>query len=94
MKAERVYINMKQAIKDYNSRHKVKITQGDIASYVFQGKYDKVYCEKIFSRKSGNYTKYEFTITDLYNICKALKIDANSFYANYTKIKRIPIKKA
>lgn len=93
MRAERIYINMKQAIKDYNRKHNHKITQKDIACYIFEGKYeDKDNCQKVFSRKSGNYTKYEFTITDLYNICKALKIDATTFYANYTKVKRMPNK--
>jgi hypothetical protein len=79
-----------KAVKDYNDRRNSEmpyLTMGDLAILIYEDLPIKDIAKKQkFSRKFTPQCKYEFTLTEIVNICKLLHIDIHSFMSKYSKV--------
>lgn len=82
----KVYINIRQALIDFNKQRGKAATRSDIAEFVFSGKglSPKAMRTKL-SRKLVEDSKYELTLTEAYNVSIYLEIDFQDFIKKYTK---------
>jgi hypothetical protein len=80
----KVYINMRKLVFDYNQKHKIKLKKEELANFVISKGSPKSRWVS-FIRKTKEQSKYELTITELYNLMLFFDISANEFLTKYCK---------
>ena len=85
-----VYLNVAKAVKDYNKRRSTEmpyLNMGDLAVLIYEDlPITDIAKKQKFSRKFVPHCKYEFTLTEVVNICKLLHIDLPTFMSKYAKV--------
>lgn len=86
----KVYVNLNQLLKDYKVRTGIRLTILDIANAIYglEASHIGVDAAKSnrvkLSRRVGEDSKYELTITEVYNICQIADLSIADFFTKYT----------
>jgi hypothetical protein len=79
----KVYINIKRLHYDYRKNHKIKLSNQDIADFIFSDIDNSLTRLKKYQRKIKERSKYELTITECYNLCLAFRITIEELIKKY-----------
>ena len=82
---DKVYVNFGKLLKDYRDRTGIKLRIEDVSKFIYSKEEGTDTAKRVkLSRKVGEISKYELTITEIYNICQVAGISISDFFINYT----------